>query len=109
MSDFNSSLPVRTQNNGDVVVNISDGTIESQKLAVDASGKISDKLNDGAGNAITSQVNGAQRALDVGIDVAGVQIDPREIRTLTSTDIVTADQGTANTLANAWPMEITDG
>ena len=36
-------------------------------------------LNDGNGNIITSQANGAQRALDVGIDVAGVQIDPRSV------------------------------
>lgn len=94
MADFNSSLPVRTQNNGDVVVNISDGTTETQKLAVDSSGRITVKLDDGNGNAITSQANGAQRALDVGIDVAGVQVDPRQIRTLTSADVVTVDQGT---------------
>ena len=29
MSDYNSSLPVRTQNNGDVVANLSDGVTES--------------------------------------------------------------------------------
>jgi len=34
---------------------------------------------DGSANALTSQVNGAQRALDIGINVAGVQIDPRNI------------------------------
>lgn len=37
-------------------------------------------LNDGAGNPITSQVSGSKRALDVGVNVAGVQIDPRNIR-----------------------------
>jgi len=95
MADFNSSLPVRTQNNGDVVVNIADGTTETQKLAVDSSGRITTKIDDGNGNAITSQANGAQRALDVGIDVAGVQIDPRQIRALTSSDVVTAQQGTS--------------
>lgn len=35
------------------------------------------KMQDGAGNNLTSQVNGSQRALDIGIDVAGVQVDPR--------------------------------
>lgn len=94
MADFNSSLPVRTQTNGDVVVEIADGTVNTQKLAIDASGRVTTKMDDGSGNAITSQVNGAQRALDVGIDVAGVQIDPRAIRALTSADIVTVDQGT---------------
>jgi hypothetical protein len=94
MSDFNSSLPVRTEHNGDVVINIADGTTETQLLAVDASGRITTKMDDGNGNAVTSQTNGAQRALDVGIDVAGVQIDPRSIRALTSADVVTVDQGT---------------
>lgn len=95
MSDYNSSLPVRTEQNGDVAAKIVDGTITSQALSVDASGKIYAKLNDGAGNDISSQANGAQRALDVGINVAGVQIDPRQIRALTSADIVTVDQGTS--------------
>jgi hypothetical protein len=95
MSDFNSSLPVRTETNGDVAAKIVDGTITSQALAVDASGKITTKLDDAAGNGITSQTNGAQRALDVGIDVAGVQIDPRQIRALTAADVVTANQGTS--------------
>ena len=77
MSAVQQSLPVKTLNNGDVVVEISDGTTPSQKLAIDSSGRITSKLDDGSGNSITSQANGAQRALDVGIDVAGVQIDPR--------------------------------
>lgn len=109
MSDFNSSLPVRTENNGDVVSRISDGTITSQLLAIDASGRITIKLDDGAGNAITSQANGAQRALDVGINVLGVQIDPRQIRALTASDVVTADQGAPALIADAWPVLPTDG
>lgn len=95
MSDFNSSLPVRTENNGDVAAKIVDGTITSQALTVDAAGKISVKLNDGAGNLVTSQANGGQQALDIGIDVGGVQIDPRVIRLLTSADTITAQQGTS--------------
>ena len=109
MSDFNSSLPVRTEANGDVVVKLADGTTASQLINIDASGRVTVKLDDGSGNAITSQANGVQRALDVGIDVAGVQIDPRQVRALTSADVVTAAQGAANTIANAWPVKITDG
>lgn len=145
MSDVNSSLPVRTVTNADAVVGIADTTVPSQTLAVDASGRITTKMDDGAGNPVTSQANGGQRALDVGIDVAGVQIDPRQIRTLTATDVVsshtedgsgnpitstasaldvnlksssitipvsgtvTANQGTANTAANGWPVKPTDG
>lgn len=100
MSDINSGLPVRTQLPGqvaydDVIVKIGDGTTPSQLLGVDSAGLIGSKLYDGAGSAITSQVNGAQQALDVGINVAGVQIDPRQIRALTAADIVTVQQGTS--------------
>lgn len=109
MSDFNSSLPVRTENAGDVIAKIADATTPSQQLAVDASGRLTIKNQDGAGNNLTSQVSGAQRALDVGINVAGVQIDPRVIRALTSADVVTAAQGTAAATAGAWPTKITDG
>lgn len=95
MSDFDSSLPVRTQNDGDVVAKIGDRTTPSQQLAVDANGLIGSRLYDVAGTGITSQVNGVQQALDVGINVAGVQIDPRQIRALTAADVVTAQQGTS--------------
>ncbi len=56
-----------------------------------ASDSVSNYLNDGSGNVITSQSNGGQRALDIGIDVAGAQVDPRSIRALNSgTDSVSA-------------------
>lgn len=109
MSDYNSSLPIRTENNGDAAVKVVDATTPSQGLSVDATGKVAAKLSDGAGNAVTSQTSGAQRALDVGINVAGVQIDPRQVRALTAADVVTANQGTANTIANGWPVKPTDG
>lgn len=67
-------------------------------------------LTDANGDAITGQTSGTQTALDVGINVAGVQVDPRQIRALTSGDNVTvaasalptgastsANQSTANT------------
>lgn len=47
-------------------------------------------LYDASGNLITSQASGGQRALDVGVNVAGVQVDPRAIRALTSSDQITA-------------------
>ena len=34
MPDFNSSLPTRTENNGDVAVKVVDGTITSQTLNI---------------------------------------------------------------------------
>lgn len=48
MSDYNSSLPIRTQNNGDVVAKIGDATIPSQQLAVNADGSIN--ITDNAGS-----------------------------------------------------------
>ena len=153
MSDFSSSLPIKTENAGDVIVKLADATVTSQQLAIDSSGRTTAKLNDGAGNslassttapagteqalivrsipsgtqtvsgtvaatqsgtwsqrlqdgsgnAVTSQVNGAQRALDVGINVAGIQVDPRSIRALTSTDVVTAraQDGAGNALTSS--------
>lgn len=110
MSDQNTSLPIRTQTNGDVVAKLVDGATNTQYLNIDAAGLIGSKLHDGAGTAVTSQVNGAQQALDVGINVAGAQIDPRDIRALTATDVVTAKQGDgAATHANPWWVHITDG
>lgn len=109
MADFDSSLPIRTENDGDVVVKVVDGTTPSQALNVDAAGAVKAKLLDGAGTAVTSQANGSQQALDVGINVAGVQVDPRDVRALTNADVVTADQGAPNTEANAWPIKVTDG
>lgn len=40
MADFDSSLPVRTQNPGDVISKIADATTPSQQLAVNADGSI---------------------------------------------------------------------
>jgi hypothetical protein len=40
MADYASSLPIRTQNNGDVIAHIADGTVTSQLLKVEADGSI---------------------------------------------------------------------
>jgi len=60
------------------------------------SGTWSVRTQDGAGNLLTSQVNGTQRALDVGIDVAGVQIDPRAA----SPGTITNRSGTATNVVS---------
>jgi len=77
------------------------GTISVTGVATAANqtgGNQKTQVVDPSGNSITSQANGSQRALDVGIDVAGVQIDPRQIRALTSADVVTAVSATAANL-----------
>lgn len=65
MSDFNSSLPIRTQTNGDVVAFIADGTTNTQLLGVDSAGRITIKLDDGVGNAINSQTISSSQWLQV--------------------------------------------
>lgn len=63
-------------------------------------------LNDGSGNPVTSQVSGSQRALDVGINVSGTQIDPRA-RTwslLNSTDSVNSVQSGIWTTGRTWTL-----
>lgn len=40
MADYDSSLPIRTENDGDVVAKISDATIPSQQLTVESDGSI---------------------------------------------------------------------
>lgn len=125
MSDINSSLPVRTEADADqrLQTKIVDYTTPTQGATVDASGRVYTKvsntvgeevptnanLRDGAGNAITSQVNGSQRALDVGINVAGVQVDPRQIRALTSADVVTANikDSAGNSFSASNPLPVT--
>lgn len=59
------------------------------------------KLQDGAGNNITSQASSAQRALDVGIDVAGVQVDPRT----RSWNLSSGSDSVAATQSGTWTVQ----
>ncbi len=54
-------------------------------MALSPSSSILDK----DGNPISSQVSGSQQALDIGINVAGIQVDPRDTRALTGADQIT--------------------
>ncbi len=59
---------------------------------------------------VTSTPEGVNhQALDVQIYHAGAAKDPTQIRALTSSDVVTAAQGTAAGLGGAWPVQVTDG
>lgn len=124
MADFDSSLPVRTENNGDVAARIVDGTITTQALAVNADGSINVTdngasitvdgtvsasnfpatvdTNYGAVGANTirtaSQIGNATGAADFGAGASGAQ-----------TLRVEANQGEANPVAGAWPVLVTDG
>lgn len=71
MSDFNSELPVRTSlpgqvNSDDVIIKLGDATNPTtQQASVDTFGSQSSIIKDVSGNAVTTEANGALRALDV--------------------------------------------
>jgi len=76
MSDYNSSLPVRTENAGDVIIKVADATITSQQLAIDSSGRVTIKATDGAGNSLASSTTtpaGSEQALIVRNIPSGTQ------------------------------------
>lgn len=96
MSDFNSSLPVRTEANGDVAAKIVDGTIPSQTLTVNADGSINVTDN---GGSIT--VDGTVTA-DQGAPNTSANGWPVKITDGTDDALVTA-AGELNVLATAQP------
>lgn len=55
MSDFNSSLPIRTELDGDVVVKISDGTTPAQHLKVNVDGSVN--ITDNAGSLTVDAID----------------------------------------------------
>ena len=59
---------------------------------------------------VTSTAEGVDhQAVDVQIYHGGSAVNPTAIRALTSSDVVTAAQGTAAALAGYWPVRVTDG
>lgn len=67
MTDIHQPMPIRTLNAGDAAVKIVDGTTPAQALSVDSGGRVTTKLNDGAGVALTSTLVGAKQSLDVNL------------------------------------------
>jgi hypothetical protein len=71
MADFSTELPVRSQlpgqtNYDDILVKVADGTAgATQLLGVDASGRVTVKLDDGLGNPINSQTLSTTQWLQV--------------------------------------------
>lgn len=62
MSDFSSSLPVRTENDGDVVVKVGDATTPSQQLTVNADGSVN--ITDNSGSLTVDAIDLDIRDLD---------------------------------------------
>ena len=71
MADYNSELPIRSQlpgqvNPDDVIVKLGDATNPAtQQAVVDVNGSQATVIKDASGNAVTTEANGAFRALDV--------------------------------------------
>lgn len=66
MADFNSSLPVRTEAPGDVIVKVADATIPSQQLTVNADGSVN--ITDNGGSLTVDAVDLDIRDLDSATD-----------------------------------------
>lgn len=64
--DFNSSLPVRSEQNGDVVVKVVDGTLTNQTLTVNADGSVN--VTDNGGSLTVDGVDFDIRDLDSATD-----------------------------------------
>lgn len=80
MSDYNSSLPVRTESAGDLAVKIVDATVTSQQLAVNSDGSINITDN---GGAIT---------VDGSVTVSATNLDIRDLAFATDKVDVTGSE-----------------
>lgn len=89
MSDFNSSLPVRTQNDGDVVIKVADATLPSQQLTVNADGSVN----------ITD--NGGSITVDGSVTVSATDLDIRDLDSAQdSVEVLQASHDNLNANAN---------
>jgi hypothetical protein len=115
MADYDSSLPVRTENAGDVIAKIADANTPSQQLAIDVSGKITTKLNDGSGNSLSSTGGalhiadgGGSITVDGSVTVTATQLDIDDLNA--TDDAVSAwlkdEAGNAFSSGNPLPVEI---
>ena len=98
MSDYNSSLPIRTETAGDVIAKIADKTITSQQLAVNADGSVN--ITDNGSSLTVDATN-----LDIR-DLSASQ-DNVAISDGTDTLAVNAD-GSINSVVTATNLDIRD-
>jgi hypothetical protein len=98
MSDYNSSLPVRTENNGDVVARIADATLPSQQLKVNADGSIN----------VTD--NGASLTVDAtDLDIRDLSASQDNVAISDGTDTLAVNSdGSINAVVTATDLDIRD-
>lgn len=100
MSDYNSSLPVRTENNGDVVAKIADATTPSQQLKVNVDGSIS--IDDNSGSITVDAANLDIRDLVFAsdkVDVSGSTV-ALDAPTLAALESITVQNGAGVSAVN---------
>lgn len=101
MSDYNSSLPVRTEQNGDVAVKIVDGTITSQQLTVNSDGSVN--ITDNNGSLTVDAVDLDIRDLDSATDsVEVLQASHDNLNANANIQVGNAD------VSNANPVPVSD-
>lgn len=104
MSDFNSSLPIRTEANGDAAIKVVDGTITSQTLTVNADGSVN--ITDNGGSLTVDSTDLDIRDLVFAtdkVDVSG-SIVALDAPTLAALESITVQNG-----AGASAVNIQDG
>lgn len=99
MSDFASSLPIRTENNGDVAIKVVDSTITSQGMKVEADGSIN---TNSTVTATDLDIRDLAFATDK-VDVTGSEVS-LDSATLAALESITVQNG-----AGAAAVNIQDG
>lgn len=103
-TDFNSRLPVRTEEDGDVVVKIADATVPSQQLKVESDGSINVRDNGGSltVDATDLDIRDLAFATD-SVDVSG-SVVALDAPTLAALESITVQNG-----AGASAVNVQDG
>lgn len=96
MSDFDSSLPVRTETPGDIIAKIADATVPSQQLTVNADGSINITDN---GGSLT--VDGTVTVTATDLDIRNLVFATDKVDASGSTVIVTATDLDIRNLSSA--------
>jgi len=102
MADFASSLPVRTENAGDLQIQIVDGTLTSNKLKVESDGSINTNSTISATNLDIRDLAFATDKVDVSgssVTVTATNLDTRDLTFATDTVDVSGSSVTATVTA----------
>lgn len=100
MSDFASSLPVRTEQDGDVVIKVADSTVPSQHLTVNADGSVN--ITDNGGSLTVDATNLDIRDLTFAtdkVDVSGSTV-ALDAPTLAALESITVQNGSGAAAVN---------